>query len=183
MFLYSTFHGGKVSHDRTNKEYFVEKPNKPSLIKEPGMLSGPKISHERRYNWRGRSAPLKTRNNAEQPTISAQKEDKSYYNEKSYQARQENAKFEQGVQDLINSDAVSFGSRETGLGAVQCLYEGLGNASMVLTIEASGLPKAIPTLSQWLERLNDISDLPAAAKNVENTYKESHKQGKNGNDE
>ncbi len=185
--LYSIFHGGlKVSRDRTNGEYFVEKRNLPSTIsnnsgmKEYGgiHLSGPEISHQRRYSWGGRSEPrdFPVQETSELPTIRAQSDDAYHYSENNYQARQEQAKFEKAKSDILNSDAVSFGSNETGLGAVQCLYEGLENASMILTIEASGVPKAIPTLGKWLNKLNEIQDLPAAINNIEHSYQESLKQ-------
>jgi RHS repeat-associated protein len=178
--LYLTFHSGVISKDRTNGEYFVGKRNQPSSVAEPGMLTGPEVGQQRRYSWGGRSEPKNAPSAkvSEQPTISAQKDDKSYYNEKSYQARQESAKFEQAKQGLMETDAVSFGSNETGLGGVQCLYEGLDNASMMLTIEASGIPKVIPTLGKWLNKLNEIQDLPAAIDKVEKTYQESSKQKK-----
>jgi len=174
--LYSIAHGGgKVSRDRTNGEYFVENRNKGGSVNEPGMLSGPEISHQRRYSWGGRSEPraFPVQKTSEQPTIGAQKDDKYYYSEKNYQARQDQAKFEQAKQGLMETDAVSFGSNETGLGAVQCLGEGFKAMAIPLVLEAAGVPAVLPTLARGIEKLDKISTVPQAVHNLEQQYKES----------
>ena len=179
--LYLTFHSGVISKDRTNGEYFVEKRNKPASVSEPGMLSGPEIGQQRRYSWGGRSEPKNTPSAkvSEQPTISAQKDDKSYYNEKSYQARQESAKFEQAKQGLMETDAVSFGSPETGLGGVQTLGEGLKAMWVPFALQAAGIPAVLPTLAKGIETLDKIATTPLAIQNLNEQYNESRNNSKN----
>jgi len=177
--LYSIAHGGgKVSRDRTNGEYFVENRNKGGSVNEPGMLSGPEISHQRRYSWGGRSEPraFPVQKASEQPTIGAQKDDKYYYSEKNYQARQDQAKFEQAKSDIINSDAVSFGSNETGLGAVQCLYEGLSTIPEAMAVEGLGLPVLAPKLYKIVDAATKINDLRQAASKMEEARKATNEK-------
>jgi len=177
--VYSLFHGGKVGTS-TNGEHFVSMPNQGGTVSEPGMLSGVDVSEQRIFDRRGRNTPNMPASQAsERPTLNAQKDDQSHYNEKSYQTRQEGAKFEQAKSDLLNSDAVSFGSPETGLGGVQTLGEGLKAMAVPFILQAAGVPAVLPTLAKGIEKLDKVLTYPQAIQNFNEQYKESRNSSKN----
>lgn len=167
--VYSVFNGGKIG-THNNGERFVSKPNKGSTVNEPGMLPGVDVSEQRRFYWKGRSSPNMPASQAsERPTLRAQDNNSEYYSNQNCQLRETSTKYDQIKQNLENTDAVSFGSPETGLGGVQTLVEGIKAGAEIGAFEALGIGAISPVLHEVLDVGLKVRDLHTANKLIEDT--------------